>query len=62
MNTIMVWFLVLHIAPHSYHSTAVVIDNIASADECMRVAKAYAERHHYTVRSQCVEVRKVVQK
>ncbi len=37
MNTIFVWMLVLHFNTNMYSAHTVVIDNISSLEECVRV-------------------------
>lgn len=60
MSTIIVWVLVIVYHPGSSATTSVVIDNIATVQECERARELLKELGDTSyVRSRCIQLTKV---
>lgn len=58
MSTILVWLLIVQVAPGSSHATTYVIDNITTQAECERVQRVILDSRVYLTTARCIQVQK----
>ena len=59
MSTIFVWVLLVRFDPGINTSSSVVIDSIATLEECERVRKVIVATPAHVVQARCIQVQKV---